>query len=111
MARWSGSPPPDLEHVSLFQRPARGHARSRPGPGTLARMADPDDQLMEPGAGRIVVVDGQRVSPAVAEIVGWRRERTASMISLGSIPCRYVLGRVGGAGGRVRCRCRGVAVA
>jgi hypothetical protein len=34
---------------------------------------------------------GQRVSPAVAEMVGWRRERTASMISLGSIPCRYVL--------------------
>ena len=43
------------------------------------------------GGRRLVVVGGQRVSPAVAEMVGWRRERTASMISLGSIPCRYVL--------------------
>jgi pimeloyl-ACP methyl ester carboxylesterase len=40
------------------------------------------------GGRRMVVVGGQRVSPAVAEIVGWRRERTASMISLGSIPWR-----------------------
>jgi hypothetical protein len=31
---------------------------------------------------------GQSVSPAVAEMVGWRRDRTASMISLGSIPCK-----------------------
>ena len=34
------------------------------------------------------VVGAQRVSPAVAEMVGWGRERTASMISLGSILCR-----------------------
>ena len=31
---------------------------------------------------------GQSVRPAVAEMVGWRRDRTASMISEGSMPCR-----------------------
>jgi hypothetical protein len=30
----------------------------------------------------------QSVSPAVAEMVGWRRDRTASMISEGSMPYR-----------------------
>ena len=33
---------------------------------------------------------GQRVSPAVAGMVGWRRDRTASMISDASMPCTYV---------------------
>jgi hypothetical protein len=46
--------------------------RTRPAPGRCAAVCQ--------GRG------GQMVSPAVAEIVGWRRERTASMISLGSIP-------------------------
>ena len=32
----------------------------------------------------------QSLRLAVAEMVGWRRKRTASMISLGSMPCRYV---------------------
>ena len=31
---------------------------------------------------------GQRVRHAVAEMVGWRRDLTASMISEGSMPCR-----------------------
>jgi hypothetical protein len=30
----------------------------------------------------------QSVRPAVAEMVGWRRDRMASMISEGSMPCR-----------------------
>ena len=30
----------------------------------------------------------QSVRPAVAEMVGWRRDRTASIISEGSMPCR-----------------------
>ena len=30
----------------------------------------------------------QSVRPAIAEIVGWRRDRTASMISDGSMLCR-----------------------
>ncbi len=34
---------------------------------------------------------GLELEPGVAEIAGCRRDRPASMISRGSIPCRYVL--------------------
>jgi hypothetical protein len=64
----------------LLQAPAGAESGSQ---GTCS-----DTAAREEDGRRIVDVGGQRVSPAVAEMVGWRRERTASMISLGSIPCR-----------------------
>lgn len=85
--------------------PECGHVVTSPlSPDGLRRSGcrlDPQDARsrslgstpVEPAARRLgwkraVVGVDQSVSPAVAEMVGCRRERTASMISLGSMPCR-----------------------
>ena len=60
----------------------RRSGRAAPAPALARGLVEAEAAALCQGRG------GQRVSPAVAEMVGWRRERTASMISLGSIPCR-----------------------
>jgi hypothetical protein len=89
-----------------MQAPGTGRARSRsllhcrrPSSGrdaaascfTAGRAAVEACDWASPPAGATgggATGGGQSVSPAVAEMVGWRRDRTASMISLGSIPCK-----------------------
>jgi hypothetical protein len=89
----SASAPPGQSGHWLPVR-AAADRKQKSGLSAVGAVVQASDSAGPPawsGGRRIVVVGGQRVSPAVAEMVGWRRERTASMISLGSIPCRYVL--------------------
>jgi hypothetical protein len=50
--------------------------------------AGPTDAARQSVVGRRRPVGGYSLRPAVAEIVGWRLDRTASMTSPGSMPCR-----------------------
>ena len=93
--------PPISPRRSLSGQPARfppcrrlSDARAAAASGlTVLRAAVGDvPRRARPPGRRAAIANVVRGSAAVAEMVGWRRERTASMISLGWIPCRFGAG-------------------